>query len=78
MKHEVQTDPRERAIVLRLRQERLRRGISATKLANQIGIDRSTINYMESNRIRPGIWVLLKIADGLGLTLSASLQQCGG
>ena len=65
----IQTDPRERAIVLFLRDERIRQGISATALAAKIGIDRSTINRMEDGAFRPGLWVILKLCDGLGLNL---------
>lgn len=64
-----QLDPREHAIVVFLRNERVKQGISATALAAKIGIDRSTINRMESNQFRPGLWVILKLCDGLGLTL---------
>ncbi len=63
-----QSDPRERAMVLYLRDERVRQGISATALAAKIGIDRSTINRMESDAFRPGLWVIMRICDGLGVS----------
>ncbi|SKB00196.1 DNA-binding transcriptional regulator, XRE-family HTH domain [Prosthecobacter debontii] len=61
----------ERAIVLILKNERLRAGISATQLAAQIGVARTTITHLESDDARPTFWVLKKIADGLGLDFGA-------
>lgn len=68
-----QVDARERATVLALKEERLRQGISATKLASQVGVSRSTITHIENDDARPTLWVLLKIADGLKLDLAKLL-----
>jgi DNA-binding XRE family transcriptional regulator len=65
-----QIDPLERAIVLALREERARKAISANALAAMIGVDRSTITHIESDRVRPTLWVILKICEGLSLDLS--------
>ncbi|MCW0219420.1 MAG: helix-turn-helix domain-containing protein [Prosthecobacter sp.] len=67
MSHPAQIDPVERAIVLILKRERLKAKISATSLAAQIGVSRTTITHLESDDARPTFWVLKKIADGLGL-----------
>lgn len=72
-----QLDPRERAIVLALKNERIAQGISANALSSKINVDRSTITHMESDRTRPTVWLLLKIADGLGVELSAVLEKVG-
>lgn len=62
-----QIDPRERKLVLWLRDQRLKQGISATKLAAKIGMSRSAVTHIEANRCRPTLATLLKITDGLKL-----------
>ena len=70
-----QIDPIERKVVLLLREERLRQGISATQLAAQIGVSRTTITHLESDDSRPTLWVLLKVSDGLGVSFSEFLRK---
>ena len=70
-----QLDPNERAIVLRLKEIRTEKGISANALAAKIKVDRSTITHMEADRTRPTRWLLLKIADGLDVRLSKVLED---
>jgi DNA-binding XRE family transcriptional regulator len=72
-----QHDPNERAIVLRLKEIRTEKGISANALAAKIKVDRSTITHMEADRTRPTLWLLLKIADGLDVKLSDVLEEQG-
>lgn len=67
MDHPSQLDPRERRLVLALRDERIRQGISAAELARKIGVGRNTIPNLERDEARPTLWVLLKIAGGLGI-----------
>ncbi|SKA85110.1 DNA-binding transcriptional regulator, XRE-family HTH domain [Prosthecobacter debontii] len=69
MENPSQIDPRERAIVLALKAERERQGISAAQLAREIKISRNTIPNLERNEARPTLWVLLKICDGLKINL---------
>lgn len=64
-----QLDPRERRLVLALKEERERQHLSAAQLARQIGISRTTITNLEADDARPTLWVLLKVADGLGVGL---------
>lgn len=71
-----QIDPRERRLILLLKQERERQGISANKLASKIGISRTTITHLESDDACPTYWVLLKMADGLGLKLGDCINTC--
>ncbi len=61
--------------MLLLKEERLRQGLSANQLAQNIGIDRTTITHLESDTGRPSLWVLLKIAEGLGMSLSAFIRS---
>ncbi|QIF02429.1 helix-turn-helix transcriptional regulator [Roseimicrobium sp. ORNL1] len=70
-----QTDPRERAIVLALKEERLRQGISATKLAHDVNVSRSTITHLENDDARPTLWVLFRIADGLKVDLPTWMEK---
>ena len=64
-----QLDHRERKIVLFLRAERQRQGLSATALGKKVGVARATITRMDLDQFRPGLWVILKLCDGLGVTL---------
>lgn len=70
-----QTDPRERALVLALKEARLSRGLSASQLAAQVGLSRTTITNLEADDARPGLWTLLKMADGIGINLADYLQS---
>jgi len=70
-----QIDPRERKLVLLLKAERTRQGISANQLAAKMKFSRTTITNLEADDARPTLWVLLKIADGLGLSLSECLSR---
>ena len=64
-----QIDPRERSIILALKKERERQGISAAELARTIGVGRNTIPNLERNEARPTLWVILKMCDGLKVSL---------
>lgn len=67
--------PAERKLVLILKEERVRQGVSANQLASKIGIDRSTITRLESDIARPTLWVAMEICSGLGLRLSDVLRR---
>lgn len=69
MEHPSQIDPRERSIILALKKERERQGISAAELARTIGVGRNTIPNLERNEARPTLWVILKMCDGLKVSL---------
>jgi transcriptional regulator with XRE-family HTH domain len=58
-----------------LRDERQKQNISATALAAKLRISRTTVTHLESDEARPTLWVLLKIADGLGVDLSKFLAE---
>ncbi|MBB5038640.1 DNA-binding XRE family transcriptional regulator [Prosthecobacter dejongeii] len=53
----------------------MRKGISANKLAAQVGLARTTITHLESDDACPTYWVLLKIADGLGVDFPALVAE---
>jgi DNA-binding XRE family transcriptional regulator len=69
-----QIDPRERSIILSLKKERERQGISAAELARKIGVGRNTIPNLERNEARPTLWVVLKMCDGLKISLKKLLD----
>lgn len=75
MNRQAQLDYRERNLVLALKKERQRQGVSAARLAHKIGIGRNTIPNLERDEARPTLWVLLKMADGLKMNLATYLQD---
>ena len=56
-------------MVLLLKAERMRQGVSTTVLAKRVGINRSTVTHVETGRSRPGFWLVLCLARGLGVNL---------
>ena len=75
MPHPSQSDPFERQLVLVLRELRLKKGLSATQLAANVGVSRATITHLEADHTRPTLWVLLSVCRGLGVELSTCLHQ---
>jgi transcriptional regulator with XRE-family HTH domain/KaiC/GvpD/RAD55 family RecA-like ATPase len=66
---------------LRLKEFRLRRGLSQTELAKLVGVTASTISQVESNLIYPSLPALMKMAEALAVDLSsffADRQEGGG
>lgn len=55
-------------VILWLKEERLKRGISSAKLAKKIGIARATISHMEAGTHWPAVNVLFRVSRGLGLS----------
>ena len=72
-----QLDPRERKIVLMLKEERKRQRISANQLSKNVRISRTTVTNLDADDARPTLWVLLKMADGLNVSLAKLLQEAG-
>lgn len=72
-----QLDPRERKIVLMLKEERIRQQISANQLSKNVRISRTTITNLDTDDARPTLWVLLKMADGLNVSLAKLLKEAG-
>jgi transcriptional regulator with XRE-family HTH domain len=70
-----QLDPRERKLVLLLKEERERQEISARALSKKVGFSRNTLTNLDRDEARPTLWVLLKVADGLGLDLAEVLRK---
>ena len=60
---------------VRLKELRIRRGMSQTDLARQIGVTPSTISQVESNLIYPSLPALLKMAEILNIPPGQLLQD---
>lgn len=58
-----------------LKAAREKQSVSAVKLAATVGISRTTITNLDCDDARPTLWVLLKMADGLGLDLADVLRK---
>ncbi len=58
------------AIGMRIRQLRKVNGLSQTKLALMVGVERSYLARVEAGSRNASIDVLEKIADGFGMSLS--------
>ena len=60
---------------LRLKELRVKRGLSQTELAKLVGVTPSTISQVESNLIYPSLPALLKIAEILSVGVSTFFQE---
>jgi len=70
-----QTDALERKIVLALKEERLKQELSAAQLAVKIGVSRAAITHIEADRCRPSLWIIIKMADGLGINFADCVAE---
>jgi transcriptional regulator with XRE-family HTH domain len=62
----------------RVREMRLKKGLSQTELAQLVGVTPSTISQVESNMIYPSLPGLLKIAEVLSVEVSSLFQEQKG
>jgi len=60
---------------LRLKEYRLRRGLSQTELARLVGVTASTISQVESNLIYPSLPALMKMAEALAVDLTSFFED---
>lgn len=58
-----------------LRDERERRGISKYALSAQSGLAQQTISYIERGLRQPSFETMLRIADGIGVSLEDILRH---
>lgn len=58
-----------------LREERKRRGLSIYALSAQCGLAQQTISYVERGLRQPSFETVLRIADGIGISLEDVLKQ---
>ena len=62
---------------MRLKELRVKRGLSQTELARLVGVTPSTISQIESNLIYPSVPALLKMAEILAIDVSSFFQGAG-
>ncbi|MBI4768697.1 MAG: helix-turn-helix domain-containing protein [Deltaproteobacteria bacterium] len=62
----------------RVKELRLKKGLSQTELAQLVGVTPSTISQVESNMIYPSLPGLLKMAEILSVEVSSFFQEQGG
>ena len=62
---------------MRLKELRIKRGLSQTELARLVGVTPSTISQVESNLIYPSVPALLKMAETLSIDISSFFQGTG-
>jgi len=60
---------------IRLKELRVKRGISQTEVAKLIGVTPSTISQIESNLIYPSLPALIKLAETLSVDISSFFQD---
>ena len=61
--------------MLILKRERVKQKISAAQLAEKITISRAAITHIEADRSRPTLWIMLRIALGLGILLESVIEE---
>ena len=60
---------------MRLKELRIKRGLSQTELAKLVGVTPSTISQVESNLIYPSLPALLKMAEVLSVEVNSFFQE---
>ena len=58
-----------------VREERKRRDVSMTRLAEMAGLSQGTISLIEHEHRSPSLDTMLRIADSLGLDLSSMIAR---
>ena len=61
-----------------LREERLGKGVSMTRLAERAGVSQQMVSYIERGMRKPTLDVLLRISEALDIQLAAVLGQAYG
>jgi transcriptional regulator with XRE-family HTH domain len=76
------SDHKRRAISSRvaqiLREERLRKGVSMTRIAEKAGLSQQMVSYIERGMRNPTLDVLLRIAEATDLRLDRVLNKAYG
>jgi transcriptional regulator with XRE-family HTH domain len=60
---------------MRLKEFRIKRGLSQTELAKLVGVTPSTISQVENNHIYPSLPAVLKMAEILSVEVSSFFQE---
>ena len=62
-------------VILAIRQERERRGVSMYRLAKHTGLHASTIGLIERGERNPSLFVILKMSEALEISLGEILSS---
>lgn len=65
-------------VIRLLRRERVRRGVSKYQLSAQTGLAQQTLSYIERGLRQPSFETILRIADGIGISLEKVLKMARG
>jgi transcriptional regulator with XRE-family HTH domain len=63
-----------RALANRIKELRDRKGISQEELAHRAGLSRTGMGFLETGKRWPRLDTLMKVADGLNITLDELLK----
>ena len=63
-----------RALASRIKELRDRKGISQEELAHRAGLSRTGMGFLETGKRWPRLDTLMKVADGLNITLDELLK----
>ena len=78
LEHTITIEAIRNTIAINLRRYRAERGIAQEKLALIAGVDRTMVSKIERELTNPSIETLLKLANVLGVTVSALLANDQG
>jgi DNA-binding XRE family transcriptional regulator len=70
----MQTDRTLRALADRIKELRNQKGISQEELAHRAGLSRTGMGFLETGKRSPRLDTLMKVADGLGVTVDELLK----
>lgn len=73
--HPITIEAVRRTIAINIRRYQAERGVAQEKLALIAGVDRTMVSKIERELTNPSIETLLKLANVLGVTVSALLAQ---
>jgi len=63
-----------RALAIRIKELRDQKGISQEELAHRAGLSRTGMGFVETGKRWPRLDTLMKVADGLNITLDELLK----
>lgn len=75
MKIEIKAERICTRVMLLLREDREKKGISGTQLADRSGLNQSTISLLDRGERKPTLDTLVRIAEVLGIELGEILLQ---
>lgn len=68
-------DALKKILMQRMRELRVERKLSQDKVAEELGVSRSTYTYYETGKTTPSVYTLLKLAEWYGVSVLSFLGQ---